>query len=127
MGQALPKPKPAMLIVEDEAFIRYDLVDFFEEAGFAVFDAENADEAMLLMAANPTIRVVLTDVQMPGSMDGVRLAHFIRERYPPTLLLIASGGVKLVPGDLPIGALFIPKPFDPHALLRTIRRSSLPN
>lgn len=115
------------MIVEDEAFIRHDLVDFFEDAGFEVFDAESADEAIELMAAQPSIRVVLTDVDMPGSMDGVKLAHFIRERYPPTLLLIASGAAKLKPGDMPVGALFVPKPFDPRSLLGTIRGTSLPS
>lgn len=126
MGQTVAGTKPAILIVEDEALIRHDLIDFFEDAGFAVFDAENADDAIELMANNPHIRVVLTDVHMPGSMDGLRLAHVIRERHPPTLLLIASGAAKLQPSDLPIGAMFIPKPFNLHAVLATIRSSALP-
>lgn len=127
MGEAIIAARHAILIVEDEAFIRYDLVDFFEDAGFEVFDADNADEAITLMAANPAIRIVLTDVDMPGSMDGVKLAHFIRDRYPPTLLLIASGAVKLKPGEMPVGAQFIAKPFDPRSLLGTIRDASLPS
>jgi DNA-binding NtrC family response regulator len=127
MAQAVSAARHAILIVEDEAFIRYDLFDFFEDQGFDVFEAENADVAIELMAANPTIRVVLTDVDMPGSMDGVRLAHFIRERYPPTLLLIASGAAKLTPGDMPVGALFVAKPFDPRSLLGVIREASLPS
>lgn len=126
MGQALPETRPAILIVEDEAFIRFDLVDFFQDAGFEVFDAEDADVAIELMAAHPAIRIVLTDVNMPGSMDGVRLAHVIRDRYPPTMLLIASGAVKLKPGDMPVGATFVPKPFDPRAILDTIRQFDRP-
>ncbi|MDO7841881.1 response regulator [Sphingomonas immobilis] len=127
MGQAISEERHAILIVEDEAFIRYDLVDFFEDAGFQVFDAENADVAIELMAANPSIRIVLTDVDMPGSMDGVRLAHVIRDRYPPTLLLIASGARKLEQGDMPPGATFIAKPFDPRSLLSRIREAGLPS
>jgi DNA-binding NtrC family response regulator len=127
MGQAISEAHHAILIVEDEAFIRYDLVDFFEDTGFEVFDAEDADAAIELMAAQPSIRVVLTDVDMPGAMDGVKLAHFIRDRYPPTLLLIASGAVKLRPGEMPAGARFIPKPFDPRAILVTIRQRGLPS
>ena len=110
-----------MLIVEDEAFVRFDLVDFFEDAGFVVFDAEDADAAISLLAAQSSIRIVLTDVQMPGSMDGIRLAHYIRDRYPPTLLLVASGALRPTASELPDGAHFVPKPFDPRSVLNVIR------
>lgn len=126
MGQAIDTSRHGILIVEDEPLIRHDLLDFFEDAGFEVFEAENADFAIKLMALQPSIRIVLTDVSMPGSMDGVKLAHYIRERYPPTLLLIASGAVKLTPADMPAGAIFIDKPFDPRAVLRTIRSAPMP-
>lgn len=111
----------SMLIVEDEAFIRDDLTDFFSDAGFEVFEAESADAAIEVMVANPTIRIVLTDVQMPGSMDGIRLAHYVRDRYPPTLLVVASGAVRPAPGDLPADTLFFAKPFNPHAVLTAIQ------
>lgn len=120
MGQALPKERQAILIVDDEAIIRHDLVDFFEDEGFEVFEAEDADAAIALMAANPSIQVVLTDVNMPGSMDGVRLAQYIRDRYPPTILIIASGEAKLTSADIPARCMFIPKPFDPRMVLRSI-------
>ena len=116
------EPARAILIVEDEAFIRYDLVDFFEDRGFEVFEAENADQAIALLEANATIRVVLTDVAMPGSMDGMKLGHYVRDRYPPTLLVVVSGIVKVQPSELPTRAAFIPKPFDPRSILRTIDR-----
>lgn len=114
----------AILLVEDEAFIRLDLVDFFEDAGFAVFEAENADDAIAMMAANPSIGVVLTDVHMPGSMDGLRLAHFVRDRHPPTLLIVASGVAKPTTADLPLGALFFSKPFDPSFVLQAINAAA---
>jgi DNA-binding NtrC family response regulator len=126
MGQAIDSARHGILIVEDEPLIRHDLIDFFEDAGFEVFEADNADVAIRLMSAQPTIRVVLTDVHMPGTMDGLKLAHYIRERFPPTLLLISSGAAKLTAADMPVGAMFLAKPFDPHAVLRTIRRASLP-
>jgi DNA-binding NtrC family response regulator len=114
----------AILIVEDEALIRYDLADFFEDHGFRVFDAESADRAIAVLERHSEVRIVLTDVQMPGSMDGIRLAHHIRDRYPPTLLIVASGAIRPTANDLPPGALFFPKPFDPRTVLRAIRQAS---
>ena len=78
MGQSTPINTGAILIVEDEAIVRFELVDVFEDAGYHVFEAESADEAIEVLARERSIHIVLTDVQMPGS---------IRERYPPTLLL----------------------------------------
>ena len=109
----------AILIMEDVSFIRYDLVDFFEDRGF---EAENADQAIALLEANATIWIVLTDVAMPGSMDGMKLGHYVRDRYPPTLLVVVSGIVKVHPSELPTRAAFIPKPFDLRSILRTIDR-----
>lgn len=120
MGQAIPAK--AILIVEDEAFIRYDLMDFFEDRGFRVFEAEDADQAIAVLETNPSVQIVLTDVQMPGSMDGLRLAHYVRDRYPPTLLVVASGVVRPKPADLPDRAMFVAKPFDPRFVLREIER-----
>lgn len=114
----------AILIVEDEAFIRVDLVDFFTDAGFRVFEAEDADAAIVVMDTEPSIRIVLTDVQMPGSMDGIRLAHHVRDRYPPTLLVVASGAVRPSAADLPADTLFFAKPFNPHAVLTAIREAA---
>jgi DNA-binding NtrC family response regulator len=126
VGQALSSPQHAILIVEDEPFIRDDLVDFFEDAGFEVFDAESADHAIGIMEANPSIGIVLTDVDMPGSMNGVKLAHLIYERYPPTLLIIGSGAVKAKPSEVPIGTMFFSKPFDQRSVLNSIQKATLP-
>ncbi|HEX8486788.1 response regulator [Sphingomonas sp.] len=115
--------RTAILIVDDEAIVRFDLVDFFEDAGFQVFDAESADHAITVLETNPTIRIVLTDVQMPGSMDGVKLAHYVRDRYPPTLLVVASGVARPSVQQLPVNAMFVSKPFDPRQVLAAIRRA----
>ena len=125
MGQAIPATGRSILIVEDEAFIRHDLSDFFEDAGFRVFEAENADDAIDILESNAAISVVLTDIQMPGSIDGIKLAHHVRNRYPPTLLVIASGAVRPAPADLPKDAMFIPKPFDPRFVLNAIRQAGI--
>ena len=114
----------SILVVDDEALIRINLAVFFEDEGFQVFEAGDADEAIDILADNPSIQVVLTDVQMPGSMDGVKLAHYVRNRFPPTLLVVASGAVKLTPADLPARTMFIAKPFDPRFILGEIDRLS---
>lgn len=112
----------SILVVDDEAMIRHNLADFFADEGFQVFEADSADAAIGIMAENPSIRVVLTDVQMPGSMDGVKLAHYVHDRYPPTLLVVASGAAKPSASDLPEHTMFIAKPFDPRSVLREIER-----
>lgn len=120
MGQAISAR--AILIVEDEPFVRHDLMDFFEDRGFRVFEAADADEAIEMLSAHATIQIVLTDVQMPGSMDGIKLAHYVRDRYPPTLLFVASGMMRPTAQDLPEQAMFIAKPFDPRSILQTIEQ-----
>jgi CheY-like chemotaxis protein len=117
-----PSFNRSILVVDDEPLIRLHLVDFFEDEGFTVFEAESADRAIAMLEANSAVQVVLTDVQMPGSMDGVRLAHYIRDRWPPTLLVIASGAVQVGSTDLPPHAMFVPKPFDPRFVLHEIDR-----
>lgn len=111
-----------ILVVEDEPIVRDDLVDFFEDEGFRVLAAADADQAIDILDAHSDVFAVFTDIQMPGSMDGIRLAHHVRHRYPPTLLLVASGGVRPRTEDLPDGALFFPKPFDLRAVRLTIAR-----
>ncbi len=120
MGQSTPIGSKTILIVEDEALVRFDLVDFFEDAGWRVFDAQDADAAIAILDRYNEVRVVLTDVQMPGSMDGMKLAHYVRGRFPPTILYIVSGHEAISADDLPERATFLPKPFDHHRLLRQI-------
>lgn len=117
-------PRRSILVVDDEPLIRINLADFFEDEGFEVHEADSADAAIAILEANPTVRIVLTDVQMPGSMDGVKLAHFVRERFPPTLLVVASGAVKLTAAQLPAHTMFVAKPFDPRFVLDEIERLS---
>jgi DNA-binding NtrC family response regulator len=112
----------SILLVDDEPLIRLDLIDFFTDEGFEVFEARDADHAIAVLEANSAIQIVVTDVQMPGSMDGIRLAHAIRHRWPPTLLIVVSGAAASSKAQLPSDALFIAKPLDPHFLLGEIDR-----
>jgi len=122
MGQ--PISPRSILIVEDEPFVRHDLADFFEDRGFQVFAAQDADTAAEILAAHTSIRIVLTDVQMAGTMDGVKLAHVVRDRCPLAILIIVSGMGHPPIADLPDGSVFLAKPFDPRHVLDEIERLS---
>lgn len=120
MGQSKPIGSNTILIVEDEALIRFELIDMFEDEGYRVFAAANADEAIAILDQHGEVRVVLTDVELPGSMDGLKLAHYVRNRFPPTLLLVASGRVSVPASEMPEHSAYFAKPFDPAAMLRKI-------
>ena len=101
-----------VLVVEDEPIIRLDLIDTLERAGFGTLGAGSAAEAIALLEMHPEIRVVFTDVQMPGTMDGVALAKCVRERWPPTIIVVSSGKVVFQPGELPDDIPTLAKPYD---------------
>lgn len=103
--------KPVVLVVEDEPILRLHAVDIVEDAGFEVLEASNADEAIEILNARGDVRVVFTDIDMPGSMDGIRLAAAIRDRWPPIELILTSGHVKLGDSDIPERGLFFSKPY----------------
>ena len=86
-----PPTATAVLIVEDEPLVRFCAVQTVEEAGFAVIEAANADEAIAILESRRDIRVVFTDIHMPGSMDGLKLAHAVRDRWPPIKIIVTSG------------------------------------
>ena len=100
-----------VLIVEDEYLIRMNARDMVEESGYAVLEARNADEAITILEARADIAVIFTDVQMPGSMDGLKLAAAVRNRWPPVKIIAASGRTKLTDADLPEGAHHMSKPY----------------
>ena len=106
--------RQVVLIVEDEALVRMTAVDMIEEAGFEILEAANADEAILLLEARRDITVVFTDIEMPGSMDGLRLAQAVRGRWPPIKIIATSGHYVVREGDLPSGGLFLRKPYSPN-------------
>ena len=102
MGQFTSKG-PVVLIVEDELLLRMNAVDMIKSAGFEVVEAENADEAIEILEVRRDITVVFTDIQMPGSMDGLKLARAVRGRWPPIKIVATSGLVDVGEKDLPEG------------------------
>jgi CheY-like chemotaxis protein len=112
---------PVVLIVEDELLLRINAVELITEAGFDVVEAGNADEAIAILEGRPDIHIVFTDIQMPGSMDGLKLARFIRGRWPPIKLVVTSGQVTIRDGDLPERGVFIGKPYTSAEISATLR------
>src|ERR1700674_2327453 len=102
---------PVILIVEDDSLVRWNAADMLEEAGFKVLQAGSADEAIVLLETHTDITVVFTDIDMPGSMNGIKLAHAVRGRWPPIKIIATSGHFKVGDGDLPTGGRFIQKPY----------------
>ena len=110
-----------MLIVEDEFLLRVDAVDMIKAAGFDVVEAANADEAIEILESRPDVTVVFTDIQMPGSMDGLKLARAVRGRWPPIKIVATSGHVHVSETDLPEGGRFLPKPYSPLEVTGLLR------
>jgi CheY-like chemotaxis protein len=113
MARETSKKSAAVLIVEDEPLVRLCAVSMVEEAGFEVVEATNADEAIRILESRSDIRVIFTDIHMPGSMDGLRLAHAVRDRWPPIKIIVTSGRGPVTKRDLPEGGLFFAKPYNP--------------
>ena len=109
-----------VLVVEDEPFIRMAAADMITNAGFEVVEADSADEAIRILEVRSDIQLVFTDVDMPGTMDGVKLSHYIRHRWPPVKLIVASGKKLVAEDDLPKGAIFFSKPYSEHFLVEAI-------
>jgi CheY-like chemotaxis protein len=112
--------RAVILVVEDELLIRMNAVEMIEEA-FEVVEAGNADEAIVILEGRLDVAVVFTDIQMPGSMDGLKLAAVVRPRWPPIKIVATSGQVKIGVGDLPQGSRFLQKPYSPAEIMKTLR------
>lgn len=110
----------AVLVVEDEPLLLMDAIDMIEDAGFKAYGARDADDAIRMLEQHADIRVLFTDVDMPGSMDGLKLAHAVRDRWPPVSIIVASGHVRVTVEDLPSNGLFFAKPYPPKRVVETL-------
>ena len=122
MTESNPASRPTVvLLVEDEPLVRMLGVDVLEDAGFTVVEAANASEALRALETRTDVRVLFTDVNMPGELDGLELARVVHQRWPDIRLLIASGQVFPAPEELPDSGQFVPKPWEPSAVVRRIQ------
>ncbi len=110
----------AALVVEDDALVRFDLAQTLEAEGYKTFEAADAAEAIALLETNSEIRIVFTDIQMPGTMDGLALSRYVRKRWPPTIIVVSSGHCAPSKDELASGALFVPKPYVPEVLTKVL-------
>ena len=118
-----PSTAPAVvLVVEDEPLVRLLAVDVLEEAGFEVIEAPNADYAVLVLEKREDIRVVFTDVDMPGRLNGFQLARHVQDHHHRVGIIIGSGKCRPAPGDVAPGTIFLQKPYPLEALVREVRR-----
>jgi DNA-binding NtrC family response regulator len=121
-----PDARLTVLVVEDETLVRMFASDFLDEAGFKVFEAVNGDEAIAVLQARPDVQVVVTDVELTGSINGFELAVAIRERWPGVGVIVTSGRQRPAPDDLPEDAAFITKPYLPTTIVNLIRQIASP-
>jgi CheY-like chemotaxis protein len=113
--------RPVVLIVEDESLLRMDAADTITAAGFEVVESANADQAIEILEVRRDITVVFTDIQMPGSMDGLKLARAVRGRWPPIKIVATSGHIGVQEADLPEGGRFLAKPYSSTQITGVLR------
>ena len=113
----IASPSSVVLVVEDELILRMRAVDIVEDAGFTPIEAVNADEAIKILEGRADIAVLFTDIQMPGSMDGLRLAHFVHSRWPHIKIILVSGQIAVTNDDKPEDSKFFPKPLEIHQMV----------
>jgi len=118
---ALP-PDAVVLVVEDEILVRMITVDVLADAGFQVIEADCADAALPILEARDDIRIVVTDVRMPGRMDGLELARHVASRRDDIVILVTSGHARPTRDELPARASFIGKPYRAETLLAEVRQ-----
>jgi CheY-like chemotaxis protein len=112
--------KTVILVVEDHSIIRMCAVELIKEAGFEALEARCADEAISILESRMDVKLVFTDVEMPGTMDGLKLAHYIRNRWPPIKILAASGRTIIHENQFPEGARFFAKPYEDRSIVAAI-------
>ena len=106
-----------VLVVEDEMLLRMRAVDMVEDAGYTSVEAVDADQAVAILESRSDIALLFTDIQMPGSMDGLGLAHSVHDRWPPIKIILVSGQLKLANIDIPIGSRFFGKPLEAKVMI----------
>lgn len=119
----MPSPLPKeVLVVEDEPLIRMVAADALVDRGIMAWEAGDADEALEALEKHPRIGLVFTDVNMPGDMNGLGLAHEVSAARPDVELIVTSGAMSLAPEDLPENGTFLPKPYPPGRLVEIVSK-----
>ncbi|MGC4026587.1 MAG: response regulator [Mesorhizobium sp.] len=117
--------KGTVLVVEDEPLLLMNIADELIEGGFEVVELPNADHALKQLGSNSAIDVLFTDVDMPGMLDGLALSSIVHERWPHVKIIVTSGKLSAEKAVLPLGAIFIPKPYAATELIEAINKPLL--
>jgi CheY-like chemotaxis protein len=112
--------KPTVLIVEDEAFVRMEAADVLSDVGCISLEAGDADEALEVLTEHPEVSLLFTDINMPGTMDGLVLAQHVVRTNPDVALIVTSGKRRVPDADLPDHGLFLPKPYRGSDLVKAV-------
>src|ERR1044072_2522752 len=112
---------PNVLVVKDAMVLRMHAVDIVEDAGFTAVQAVNADEALAILESRSDISLLFSDIQMPGSMDGLKLAHAVHDRWPSIRIILVSGQVKLSDADKPADSRFFGKPLEMNQMISELQ------
>src|SRR5205085_9987275 len=112
---------PNVLVVEDEMILRMRAVDIVEDAGFCPVQAVNADEAIAILESRSDISLLFTDIQMPGSMDGLKLAHAVHDRWPAIKIILVSGQVNPSEAERPADSRFFGKPLSVEQMITELQ------
>ena len=119
MEKSFPKE---VLVVEDEPLVRMVAADALADGGIMAWEAGDAGEALEVLERRPAIGVVFTDVNMPGEMDGLGLAHEVSASRPDVKIIVTTGAAMVPDEDLPKDGTFLPKPYPTHLLVSIVTR-----
>jgi CheY-like chemotaxis protein len=121
MASDRPTIPAVVLVVEDDLMLRMCAVDMVEDAGYTPVEAVDAEEAVAILESRSDIALMFTDVQMPGSMDGLGLAQAVHERWPPIKIIVVSGQLKLADMAIPADCRFFGKPLEAREMIAQLR------
>ena len=113
--------RAVVLLVEDEPLLRFFVSDVLEDEGFEVIETGSADEALTWLDTRDDVRVIVTDIQMPGHMNGLDLAALVHRRWPGILILVVSGEIRPSIAELPAGGRFLAKPCEGSTMVHYLR------
>jgi two-component system, response regulator PdtaR len=112
MNGKYSRHRPVVLLVEDDPLLRFFVSDLLDDAGFEAIETGRADEALMWLEVRDDVRVIVTDIHMPGPLNGLELAHLVHRRWPGILVLVVSGVAKPNGAELPEGGRFVAKPYE---------------
>ena len=115
-----PEQSDTILVVDDEPLVRMHSADILEDAGYEVFEAADADEALAVLNQKH-VQLLFSDIDMPGTMNGLDLAHVVHQRWPHIKLLLTSGHHRMSDKVIPDHGKFVPKPWAQYVLIDRVK------